>query len=174
MTSASVPTRAHDRDAGGPNPAQGTGGPRAGHDADLIQGAEGDPKVHGGGGRIHETEAGAVAQGIEGKKRSQKSDQRHPQKATAAPGGPEVSVGGTVEAEARLARLGKGSPHLHLPDVIKKRRRRTRIVIRNETGGRTQSKAEAKESALGAKRRKAKIRNEIESENTSLTVRRET
>lgn len=172
MTSASVPTPVHDRDAGGPNLAQGTGGPRAGHDADLIQGAEGDPRVHDGGGHIHETEAAAVAQGIEGKRRSQKNVQRRPQKATAVPGGPEVSVGGTVEAVAHLARLGKGSPHLHLPDVIKKRRRRTKIVTRNETGERTQSKAEAKESALGAKRRKVKIRNEIES--TSLTVRRET
>lgn len=188
MTNVSILAPVHDLEEEGPNLAQGTDGPRAGHDADLIPEAEEGPRVHGGESPTHETEAAAVAQGIKGKRRSRKSDQRHPQKATAVLGDPGVSVGGIVEAVVHLAHLGKGSPSLHPPDVIKKKRRRTRIVKRNGTGRRKEREAETRERAPVAKKRKLKIRNEneieieieieieteTEIESTSLTVRRET
>lgn len=170
-TSASVPAPVHDHDEGGPNLAQGTDGPRAGHDEGLIQEAEDGPRVRDGEDPTHETEAAAVAQGIKEKRRSQKSDQRHLQKATAVPEGPGVSVGGTAEAVVRLTRPGEGSPNLHPLDVIKKKRRRIRIVKRNGTGERTERGAEIRERAPVARKRKLKRRNEIESK--SLTVRKE-
>lgn len=173
MTSAGIPAPVHGPDAGGPNPAQGIDTPKADHDADHIQGAGGGLKVQDGEGPIPGTEAAVVGQGIEEKRRRQKSDQRHPQRATAVRGGPAVLTEDTIEAVVLPALLEKESPDLHLPDDIKKKRRtRTRIVKKNGTGGKTESGAEVRESALAAKRRKVKIRNEMES--ASLTVRKET
>lgn len=78
-------------------------------------------------------------------------------------GDPGALVGGI--AAVPLDHLGKGFLDLHLPDVIKKIRRRIKIVRRSGTGG-------LRESALTARKRKAKIRSQIES--TSPTARRET
>lgn len=172
MTSAGIPAPVHGRDAGGPNPAQGTDTPKADPDADHIQGVGGGPKVQDGEGPIPGTEAAVVGRGIEEKRRRQKSDRRHPQRATAVLGGPAVLTEDTIEAVVLPARLEKKSPDLHLPDDIKKKRRRTRIVKKNGTGGKTESGAEVRESALAAKRREVKIRSEMES--ASLTVRKET
>lgn len=142
MTSASVPVPVHGHDEGGLNLAQDTGGPRAGLDADLTQGTGGGLRVHGEGGPIQETGAVAVDQGIEGKRKSQKSDRKHPQKATAALGDPEVLTGDTDAALALLARPGRGPPDLHLHDATKKRKRRTRIAKRNGRERRTGTGAE--------------------------------
>lgn len=86
-------------------------------------------------------------------------------------GGPGASAEDTIEATVHPARLEKDPPNLHLRDAIKRRRRRTRIVKKNETGEKRQSGAGLRESAPAAKRRKLKIRNEMES--ASLTARKE-
>lgn len=173
MTNVNILAPVQGHDAEGPDLAQGTGDQRAGHGADLILGAGGGPRAHGGGGLTPETEATAVDPGTEGRRRSQKNDQRHLQKATAVLGDLEVLAGDTAEAAVHLALLGRSHPDLHLHDAIKKRKRRTKIVKRSgtESGGKRGTAVETKESAPAPRRRRAKTRSEIE--NASLTVRKE-
>lgn len=173
MTSVNVPTLVRGHGAGGPDLTQGTGDQRAGHDGDHIQGTGGSPKVRDGGDLGPERKTAAVGQGRERRRRSQRSDQRRPRKVTAALGGLEALAGGTAEAAVHLALLGGSRPDLHRPDVIKKRRRRTRIGKKTvrERGGRTGIESEKNANAPLVKRRRAKTRSG--SETASQTVRRE-
>lgn len=171
MININIPAPVQGHDAGGPDLAQSTGDQRAGHDVDLILGAGGGPRARVGGGLTPETEAAAVDPGTEGRRRSQKSDQRHLQRATAVLGDLEALAGDTAEAAVHLALLGENHPDLHLHDAIKKKKRRTKTVKRSETESGGKRGSEMIESAPAPRRRRAKTRNEIE--NASLTARKE-